>query len=82
MKKRLFGLFLGILVCAVILSAQEGAWIRINQLGYTPFGIKVAVWCSKENGKLVDFELVDDRDHMSMRIPKEDLYYGKGLMNF
>ena len=24
------------------------AWIRINQLGYTPGGIKVAVWCSKE----------------------------------
>jgi len=23
------------------------AWIRINQLGYTPGGIKVAVWCSK-----------------------------------
>ncbi|MCW3116313.1 MAG: cellulase [Chitinophagaceae bacterium] len=26
----------------------EKAWIRINQLGYTPQGVKVAVWCSKE----------------------------------
>ena len=24
------------------------AWIRINQLGYTPSGVKVAVWCSKD----------------------------------
>src|SRR5438045_3327886 len=27
---------------------QATAWIRINQLGYKPAGIKVAVWCSKE----------------------------------
>jgi endoglucanase len=27
---------------------QTTAWIRINQLGYKPAGIKVAVWCSKE----------------------------------
>lgn len=26
----------------------QTAWIRINQLGYKPGGIKVAVWCSKE----------------------------------
>ena len=26
---------------------NDSAWIRINQLGYTPNGIKVAVWCSK-----------------------------------
>ena len=23
-------------------------WIRINWLGYQPGGVKVAVWCSKE----------------------------------
>jgi endoglucanase len=28
---------------------QQTSWIRINQLGYTPKGIKVAVWCSKED---------------------------------
>ena len=28
--------------------SQETAWIRINQLGYKPGGVKVAVWCSKE----------------------------------
>jgi peptidoglycan/xylan/chitin deacetylase (PgdA/CDA1 family) len=28
---------------------QQTAWIRINLLGYTPKGIKVAVWCSKQH---------------------------------
>src|ERR1051326_7327719 len=27
---------------------QTTAWIRINQLGYKPNGIKIAVWCAKE----------------------------------
>ncbi|MFI5131410.1 MAG: glycoside hydrolase family 9 protein [Chitinophagales bacterium] len=35
------------------------AWIRINQLGYTPSGIKVAVWCSKASVSIKTFQLVD-----------------------
>jgi len=27
---------------------NTSTWIRINQLGYQPNGVKVAVWCSKE----------------------------------
>src|ERR1041385_8665853 len=27
---------------------QQTSWIRINQLGYATKGIKVAVWCSKD----------------------------------
>jgi peptidoglycan/xylan/chitin deacetylase (PgdA/CDA1 family) len=27
---------------------QTTAWIRINQLGYKPGGVKVAVWCGKQ----------------------------------
>jgi len=52
-------------VTAIILfaftSAQEEAksWIRINQLGYQPNGIKVAVWCSKEKKNIRKWELVD-----------------------
>ncbi|ULQ55361.1 glycoside hydrolase family 9 protein [Flavihumibacter rivuli] len=34
-------------------------WIRINQLGYLPKGIKIAVWGAKENASLNGFELVD-----------------------
>ncbi|MEO6722000.1 MAG: glycoside hydrolase family 9 protein [Ferruginibacter sp.] len=44
------------------LQAQESdsVWIRINQLGYTPAGIKVAVWCSKEgDDALTSFQLID-----------------------
>ncbi|WP_245645615.1 glycoside hydrolase family 9 protein [Niabella ginsenosidivorans] len=33
-------------------------WIRINQLGYIPKGIKVAVWASKNNAIPKNFQLV------------------------
>jgi len=35
------------------------SWVRINQLGYTPTGTKVAVWCSKEAQTIQQFQLVD-----------------------
>src|SRR6478735_4240449 len=57
MKQILFVCFL-YLFCSAI-TAQENSWIRINQLGYTTQGIKVAVWCSKQNNSLTSFELVD-----------------------
>ncbi|WP_353546858.1 glycoside hydrolase family 9 protein [Rhinopithecimicrobium faecis] len=38
--------------------AQKQAWIRINQLGYTPAGKKVAVWAGKEKFMLDKFKLV------------------------
>ncbi|HUZ62058.1 MAG TPA: glycoside hydrolase family 9 protein [Hanamia sp.] len=34
-------------------------WVRINQLGYTPGGIKVAVWVAKENVVPNEFQLID-----------------------
>jgi len=37
----------------------DTAWIRINQLGYTPAGIKVAVWCSKDTTAITTFQLVE-----------------------
>ena len=59
MKKQGAGVLLALIICVGSLQAQEASWIRINQLGYTPSGSKVAVWCSKQNGKLTGFELVD-----------------------
>lgn len=59
MKKQGAGVLLALLICVSSLQAQEASWIRINQLGYTPTGSKVAVWCSKQNAKLTGFELVD-----------------------
>lgn len=38
---------------------KENEWIRINQLGYTPNGIKVAVWCSKDDSPINTFTLID-----------------------
>ena len=38
---------------------QTTSWIRINQLGYKPNGIKVAVWCSKEQSAIGNWQLID-----------------------
>lgn len=38
---------------------EVSSWIRINQLGYTPGGIKVAVWVSKDNELPKDFQLIN-----------------------
>lgn len=38
---------------------QSNAWIRINQLGYTPKGVKVAVWCSNEELIMDNWQLID-----------------------
>ena len=57
--KRLFFLFSVILIFTSFHPEQSAAWIRINQLGYTPKGIKSAVWCSKENLTIKSFQLVD-----------------------
>ncbi len=56
-------LFVGILaliVCFAFKNTEDQQhWIRINQLGYTPNGSKVAVWCSKENFLPKKIELVN-----------------------
>lgn len=60
--KRIFlltGILLLIICFAFKKETGEQNWIRINQLGYTPKGTKVAVWCSKENKLPAFVELVD-----------------------
>jgi endoglucanase len=57
-------LLLYFLVLAMFTACQKSnkpaAWIRINQLGYVPAGIKVAVWGAKESGASPqEFELVE-----------------------
>lgn len=52
------------LISIVILSFKNEAdkttaWIRINQLGYVPGGIKVAVWCSTDTFTIRNWELVE-----------------------
>ncbi len=38
---------------------SQSSWIRINQLGYKPDGIKVAVWGGKEKPSFKQWQLVD-----------------------
>ena len=38
---------------------QTTSWIRINQLGYKPNGTKVAVWCSKAQSAIGNWQLIN-----------------------
>lgn len=46
------------------------AWIRVNQLGYTPGAVKVAVWCSKGQLAIGTWQLVEAKS-------KKVVYSGK-----
>ena len=57
MKKWLLLLLLPVFSFAQ--NKETKSWIRINQLGYTPGGIKVAIWCSKEQLTISNWQLID-----------------------
>lgn len=76
MKKFLFFLFVVVLAFSFAKKEEPIAWIRINQLGYKPGGIKVAVWCSKENTVLQKFELVDSATGKTVYISKPSKAFG------
>ena len=59
MKNILFSLFLLPVILSFRNEDKPQSWIRINQLGYTPSGIKVAVWCSKAETNIETFELLE-----------------------
>ena len=40
-------------------NGNSSSWVRINQLGYQPNGVKVAVWCSKDESAISSWQLVD-----------------------
>ena len=48
-----------LIFCTSYLHAQTNSWIRINQLGYQPSSVKVAVWASKEDKPIASFQLID-----------------------
>jgi endoglucanase len=58
-KPVLLLIFVGILFSFKPEFENVTEWIRINQLGYTPRGIKIAVWVSKNNELPATFQLVD-----------------------
>lgn len=58
MKKELIAILV-LLLCLQVGRAAESSWIRINQLGYLPHGVKVAVWASKSKEPVASFQLLD-----------------------
>ena len=62
-KVSLFLLFFLVASFTVIAGDTTDSWIRINQLGYQPSGVKVAVWCSKQKDQLTDFQVVNANSH-------------------
>lgn len=77
-KKLLLLFCLGLLCNPLFAQNQPGSWIRINQLGYTPEGIKVAVLATKSSRETVtDFELIDANTHKKVFSKKVGRDFGK-----
>jgi peptidoglycan/xylan/chitin deacetylase (PgdA/CDA1 family) len=57
MKKVLIALIAGLIISAC--NNEDNAWIRINQLGYRPGDIKVAVFISIKNKRIKSFNVVE-----------------------
>ena len=63
--------FLSVIIITVLLiisgfvenkQTEPNCWIRINLLGYKPISSKVAVWCSKQQQTITEFEIIDARN--------------------
>ncbi len=57
----MYKVLLQLIISSLIFGEIYGQdiWIRINQLGYTPNGSKVAVWCSKGGHIMKEWSLID-----------------------
>jgi peptidoglycan/xylan/chitin deacetylase (PgdA/CDA1 family) len=55
---------------------QQTSWIRINLLGYTLKGIKVAVWCSKEQLAIANWQLVEAATNKTVYSGKAGKLFG------
>lgn len=74
--KLLFILFL-FSVVNTSYSQSNNAWIRINQLGYLPNGIKVGVLGSKATITIIDFELINASSNQTVFKGKAGKQFGK-----
>ena len=68
--------FLLYLLFSIALTAQQKSWIRINQLGYLPAEIKVAVLVSKEDIHFTEFEIREALTGEVVYMSKELKAYG------
>ena len=74
--RNIFFLLMVLLLLSFTTDETVQSWIRINQLGYTTKGIKVAVCCSKENISITAFELIDSATHQIVYSNKAGKSYG------
>ncbi|MBP7731718.1 MAG: glycoside hydrolase family 9 protein [Bacteroidales bacterium] len=61
----------------VFLTSHAQSWIRINQLGYLPRSVKVAVFLSPDRLKISDFTLCDAATNRIVYTGKAGLYNGE-----
>lgn len=75
MKKHLVFFFLILLKISVL--AQQNTWIRINQLGYLPSDVKVAVLVSKDSSlNIAEFQVCDALTEQPVFSSKQVKSYG------
>ena len=75
MKKHLVFFFLILLKTSVL--AQQNTWIRINQLGYLPSDVKVAVLVSKDSSlNIAEFQVCDALTEQPVFSSKQVKSYG------
>ncbi|MEO5999451.1 MAG: cellulase N-terminal Ig-like domain-containing protein, partial [Chitinophagaceae bacterium] len=76
--KRVFYLLFYFLLISSSLQSQETtkSWVRVNQLGYLPSGIKVAVFASKKNISEDEFQLLDAKTNIAVFTGSTGKQYG------
>jgi hypothetical protein len=77
MKPLLYVLFVPLVTTSFYHPHENASWIRINQLGYKPGGIKMAVWCSKNEEPITSFELVDSASQKTIFKDNTSKDYGR-----
>jgi len=65
-----------LLFCLSVFTAEADSWIRINQLGYLPQSIKVAVYISQEPGAKPTFTVCDALTGKRVFSGKASIYDG------
>ncbi|MFN8356170.1 MAG: glycoside hydrolase family 9 protein [Spirosomataceae bacterium] len=80
LNKKFISSWLGFMVLFFsvgVLHAQDKTWIRVNQLGYLPHSVKVAVLVSKESPAVVSYELCDALTKQVVYTGRQVKAYGK-----
>jgi peptidoglycan/xylan/chitin deacetylase (PgdA/CDA1 family) len=67
---------LALLFCLSVFTAEADSWIRINQLGYFPQSVKVAVYISQEPGAKPTFTVCDALTGKRVFSGKASIYDG------